>query len=790
MSVTILSGVPATTSLSSSLTNGGLDYYPPSGSTNVVSISQITGLATELTGIKADVAENKLDDITIVTTAPTIGVAVPTGVEIGIVPSIYPQSGFYYADGSSNWALGMTPATVISPAATDAVGTIGAINTKFALEDHQHPAQTISTDANNSLTIGTDGLHFAAQPNNRTHATNTAVVAANTVLVTAGDPTVAEIQIYVTATPTVLDTTLYYTGDDTPTSTPTHVYHVDQSGVVTVLLSAAASSPTVANVIPLAPTDATGAIGVAITEYATEDHKHPAAGVSVDAGNLLTVGTDGLHNLALSAADAIPLAPTDATGAIGTITGQFATEDHKHPEAGVSADANNSLTIGTDGLHFSAAVSTAANAIPLAPTDATGAIGVATTEFALEDHKHPEAAVSADAGNLLTIGTDGLHNLALSVADAIPPAAANAVGAIGSVTGQFATENHQHPAQTISTDASNGLTVGTDGLHHYATIDEVIENAGALAGAAPTGAQLGIDTTTGDQYYVSGGNWTISTGGTAANIINVPAGNVAATDIQSAITELDTEKLGLTGGTMTGSLDMGTQSLTNVALPFSTGVHQYTTTDYQTGNGGNGFLISTGSAPTAVAPTYSFASDIDTGMYWNAGDIAFAINGVDAFVIATADIDVMNKQVKQVSTPTDSGDAVNLGYIDGLLLNRVLATVTGVDLTTVGTTTVYTVPVGKNHIISQIVLVSTANTPGGSSTDPVISFGAGTTIDIVNNITPSFNGPSGTADMAVYLTPDDSAATPNAGDIVRVTVNTPAGHTSLTGTVYIMGFEL
>ena len=48
-------------------------------------------------------------------------------------------------------------------------------------------------------------------------------------------------------------------------------------------------------------------------------------------------------------------------------------------------------------------------------------------------------------------------------------------------------------------------------------LDEVIENAGALSGAAPAGAQWGIDTTTGIQYYVSGGNWTAAPGGTDTN---------------------------------------------------------------------------------------------------------------------------------------------------------------------------------------------------------------------------------------------------------------------------------
>lgn len=40
----------------------------------------------------------------------------------------------------------------------------------------------------------------------------------------------------------------------------------------------------------------------------------------------------------------------------------------------------------------------------------------------------------------------------------------------------------------------------------------------------------------------------------AANVTNTPAGNIAATTVQAAINELDTEKLPLAGGTMAGNL--------------------------------------------------------------------------------------------------------------------------------------------------------------------------------------------------------------------------------------------
>ena len=50
----------------------------------------------------------------------------------------------------------------------------------------------------------------------------------------------------------------------------------------------------------------------------------------------------------------------------------------------------------------------------------------------------------------------------------------------------------------------NNLTVSAAGV---LAPDEVIEDTAALTGAAPTGAQFGVNTATGDLFYVTGGNW-------------------------------------------------------------------------------------------------------------------------------------------------------------------------------------------------------------------------------------------------------------------------------------------
>lgn len=69
-----------------------------------------------------------------------------------------------------------------------------------------------------------------------------------------------------------------------------------------------------------------------------------------------------------------------------------------------------------------------------------------------------------------------------------------------------------------------------------------------------------------DQIVSNGSTWewidvsgTIA-GNTASNISYSPTGGIGATDVQDAITELDTEKLGKAGGTLTGEVVLGSGS--------------------------------------------------------------------------------------------------------------------------------------------------------------------------------------------------------------------------------------
>ncbi|RMH13468.1 MAG: hypothetical protein D6698_13960, partial [Gammaproteobacteria bacterium] len=83
----------------------------------------------------------------------------------------------------------------------------------------------------------------------------------------------------------------------------------------------------------------------------------PFAGISVvtDNGDGTYTHNNGLGTIVTIDTRAnstmVPLASDDSVGAVGT-SYVAAREDHKHPAQLPSADPNNSITVGSDGLHF------------------------------------------------------------------------------------------------------------------------------------------------------------------------------------------------------------------------------------------------------------------------------------------------------------------------------------------------------------------------------------------------------------------------------------------------------
>jgi len=118
---------------------------------------------------------------------------------------------------------------------------------------------------------------------------------------------------------------------------------------------------------------------------------------------------------------------------------------------------------------------------------------------------------------------------------------------------------------TVTTAGSSaGFTAGAalpaptgTNLNHYVVVSVSGTGSGAAPAVALAPPDMLLSQGVGAQYSLIDVSNAIA-GQTASNISVVAAGNIIATNVQSALQELDTEKLQLAGGTMTGDLNLGT----------------------------------------------------------------------------------------------------------------------------------------------------------------------------------------------------------------------------------------
>jgi len=139
-------------------------------------------------------------------------------------------------------------------------------------------------------------------------------------------------------------------------------------------------------------------------------------------------------------------------------------------------------------------------------------------------------------------------------------------------------------ATTASTDyatAAQGALADTalQDATAFATAAQGTKADGALqlSGGTMTGniAMTSTETVDGRDLSVDGSKLDgIEAGATAdqtaAEVTSSATGNISATDVDSAIAELESEKLALSGGTMTGDLNMGTNNITNTGTVTAT----------------------------------------------------------------------------------------------------------------------------------------------------------------------------------------------------------------------------
>ena len=258
-------------------------------------------------------------------------------------------------------------------------------------------------------------------------------------------------------------------------------------------------------------------------------------------------------NAAATSATAAANSATTATTQANTATTQATTATTKATQAATSA--TNAATSATNaGNSATAAASSATSAASSATTATTQASGASTSAT--------NAANSATAAASSATAASGSASTASTQAS---NAASSATGAAGSATtattkaGEAATSatNAASSATSAASSAASALSAFDNFDDTYLgpkSSDPTVDNDGD----ALTGGDLYYNTTSNIMKVYTGSAWVAAyVPGDAANIVSAATGDVAATNVQAAIQELDTEKVPRTSTSGSAKLPSG-----------------------------------------------------------------------------------------------------------------------------------------------------------------------------------------------------------------------------------------
>ena len=222
------------------------------------------------------------------------------------------------------------------------------------------------------------------------------------------------------------------------------------------------------------------------------------------------------------------------------------------PTSGTDASTKDYVdsTIGLAG-GFAASASASATAAAGSASAAAGSASAASTSAS-------NAASSASAAST-------------SASNASSSASASAASASTATTqASNAASSASNAASSASAASASATSAASSAASALAAFDSFDDRYLGAKNSDPTVDNDGDPLTAGDLYWntplsvmkvYTGSAWVIAyVPGDAINISFTPAGDIIATNVQAAIQEVDSEKLALTGGTLTGDLTLSNQT--------------------------------------------------------------------------------------------------------------------------------------------------------------------------------------------------------------------------------------
>ena len=347
-------------------------------------------------------------------------------------------------------------------------------------------------------------------------------------------------------------------------------------GLVTSTVALAASD------IPIATASAVGGVsvgtGLAVNGAGALSLSNSVTGATVSG---ITFSNTGQITAATAlAASDLPVSTTSAKGAVQITSGGGLTVDGSGnlttSTSGISAGTYQSITVNNKGVATAGAALTAALVPDLAASKITSgsfdAARIANDSITGDKLSNDSVAVFQ---SIAQVGYPTAKFSGQILFDTVSEDAfiwdGNAWQAITTLTkgslvfGGTYNANTSQMVATTSAGIAAGLSVGSNLPTPSATTDGVyvvVSTSGTPASPAPAIAFappdyiLGVTNSAGSSWNEVDLSQTVA-GQVASNITFTPYGQISSTNVQDAMQELETEKLALSGGTVTGQVLIG-----------------------------------------------------------------------------------------------------------------------------------------------------------------------------------------------------------------------------------------